>query len=115
MPMRSLRPCAQPGCPALVRDEPRCAACRRPRPSAAARGYNWKWAKASKAYLAQNPRCACGKDCCPDGCNRPSEVTDHKIPHRGDQRIFWDQGNWQPLAKVCHDRKTARTDGQFGR
>jgi 5-methylcytosine-specific restriction endonuclease McrA len=30
-------------------------------------------------------------------------------------RLFWDTGNWQALAKVCHDRKTAREDGAFGR
>jgi 5-methylcytosine-specific restriction endonuclease McrA len=27
-------------------------------------------------------------------------VVDHIIPHRGDQRLFWSQDNWQPL---CHD------------
>ena len=27
-------------------------------------------------------------------------VVDHITPHRGDQRLFWDRANWQPL---CHD------------
>jgi 5-methylcytosine-specific restriction protein A len=27
-------------------------------------------------------------------------VFDHKTPHRGDQRLFWDRANWQLL---CHD------------
>jgi 5-methylcytosine-specific restriction protein A len=27
--------------------------------------------------------------------------------------LFWDSSNWQAMAKVCHDRKTARQDGGF--
>ena len=33
-------------------------------------------------------------------------VVDHIEPHRGDKIKFWDRGNWQPLCKDCHDRKT---------
>ena len=36
----------------------------------------------------------------------PAIVVDHIIPHRGNQRLFWDMKNWQPLCKDCHDRKT---------
>lgn len=25
--------------------------------------------------------------------------------------LFWDEANWQPLCKPCHDQKTAREDG----
>jgi 5-methylcytosine-specific restriction protein A len=44
-----------------------------------------------------------------------AEVVDHKIAHRGDQALFWDQSNWQSMSKICHDKKTAREDGGFGR
>ena len=27
-------------------------------------------------------------------------VVNHKVPHRGDQALFWDRANWEPL---CHD------------
>lgn len=37
-------------------------------------------------------------------------VVDHIIPHRGDQKLFWDQRNWQSLCKQCHDRKTLTED-----
>ncbi|CQR75082.1 hypothetical protein SpAn4DRAFT_4446 [Sporomusa ovata] len=37
---------------------------------------------------------------------------DHIKAHRGDQVLFWDQSNWQPLCKKCHDKKT-RTADQF--
>ena len=30
-------------------------------------------------------------------------VADHKVPHRGDERLFWDPGNLQCLCKTCHD------------
>lgn len=30
-------------------------------------------------------------------------VCDHKLPHRGDERLFWDEANLQTLCKSCHD------------
>lgn len=33
---------------------------------------------------------------------------DHVVPHRGDQRLFWDElGNWQALCRNCGARKSA--------
>lgn len=40
----------------------------------------------------------------------PAEVVDHKIDHKGDPTLFWDQGNWQAMSKRCHDKKTRRTN-----
>ena len=31
-------------------------------------------------------------------------LVDHIKPHKGDLNLFWDQDNWQPLCKSCHDR-----------
>jgi 5-methylcytosine-specific restriction protein A len=39
----------------------------------------------------------------------------HRVPHRGDARLFWDQNNWQPMCTPHHNAKTAREDGGFGR
>ena len=77
------------------------------------RGYDARWQKARLAYLREHPLCEC------DGCKlagiiRPSEVVDHVIPHCGDQLLFWDERNWKAMAKSCHDRKTATSDGGFG-
>ena len=44
----------------------------------------------------------------------PATVVDHIIPHKGDMDIFWDEDNWQPLCKRCHDQKTATENGGFG-
>jgi 5-methylcytosine-specific restriction enzyme A len=30
-------------------------------------------------------------------------VVDHKLPHRGDSKLFFDASNLQSLAKQCHD------------
>lgn len=30
-------------------------------------------------------------------------VCDHKRPHRGDERLFWDRTNLQCLCSTCHD------------
>lgn len=68
------------------------------RPNANDRGYDSKWRRESKAFLAlpQNRFCACG-------CGRAADCVDHKTPHRGDMKLFWDRKNWQPLASSpCH-------------
>jgi 5-methylcytosine-specific restriction enzyme A len=75
------------------------------RPSSAARGYDRRWRKASKRFLAQHPLC---RECERGGRVVPATVVDHITPHRGDYGLLWDVGNWQPLCKRHHDRKTAR-------
>jgi 5-methylcytosine-specific restriction enzyme A len=81
--------------------------------SSSHRLYGHKWRLASKAYLVKHPWC---KACMADRWeHRAAQVVDHVKPHRGDIGLFWDSSNWQPLCKECHDRKTAREDGGFGR
>jgi 5-methylcytosine-specific restriction enzyme A len=83
----------------------------RERPSAARRGYGARWRRARAAFLAQHALCAI---CRARGRVVPATVVDHVVPHRGDQILFWDRGNWAPSCKACHDRKTAH-DGRWGR
>lgn len=87
----------------------------RQRGSSTARGYDYRWQQASKAFLRLHPLCQC--EGCQEGALRvrASTVVDHKIPHRSDPVLMWDQNNWQSMAKECHDSKTAREDGAFGR
>jgi 5-methylcytosine-specific restriction protein A len=82
----------------------------RERPNAAARGYNSKWRRARLAFLAQHPLCL---TCQARGRVVPATVVDHVVPHRGDQRLFWDEANWAAACKSCHDAKTAR-EGRWG-
>jgi 5-methylcytosine-specific restriction protein A len=115
------KPCVVSGCPELVehgrcpqhqRQRDRSADARRP--SAARRGYGARWDAARRAYLAQHPLCECD-ECRRTGELKASSVVDHIIAHRGDPRLFWDQSNWCAMSKTCHDRKTSRQDGGFGR
>ena len=70
-------------------------------------GYDAKWRRASKRYLQVHPVC---EVCQKDGRYVKATVVDYIIPPRGDQKLFWDRGNWQALCKRCHNRKTWRED-----
>lgn len=75
----------------------------RQRGSACKRGYGRKWQKARERYLSQNPLCV---ECIKQDVSTEATVVDHVIPHRGNDELFWDEGNWQALCKAHHDRKT---------
>ncbi|MGE8338123.1 HNH endonuclease [Pseudomonas laurylsulfatiphila] len=64
------------------------------------RGYGYKWQKARERYLRDHPLCVY---CARQGLTAAAGVVDHKVPHRGDQSLFWDESNWQSLCKPCHD------------
>jgi 5-methylcytosine-specific restriction enzyme A len=80
------------------------------RPSASTRGYGARWRRARLAFLARHPLCA---SCQAEGRVVHASVVDHVVPHRGNHDLFWDQRNWAPACKHCHDRKTAR-EGRWG-
>lgn len=112
MPRIPDHPCNHPGCPQLVpRGRKYCDVHSALHPeeirSAASRGYDRKWQRASKAYLHSHPLCA---ECQRHGRYVAATVVDHIVPHRGEQKLFWDESNWQPLCKRCHDQKTGRED-----
>ena len=118
MPYKLATPCKYPGCPNLT-TEGYCVAHKKEggggyddnRPSANARGYDYRWQKARLHFLRRHPLCA---ECQRAGRIEPSVVVDHIIPHRGDMTLFWDEDNWRALCKPCHDRCTALYDGAFG-
>ena len=112
MPRKPKMPCRQPGCPELV--EPGTLYCEKHLPlhpevtrPAGKRGYTRQWQKISRQYLQAHPLCA---ECMRQGRYKKANVVDHITPHRGDPRLFWDEANWQPMCKPCHDRKTLTED-----
>ena len=112
MPLKPKVPCKHPGCPELVSvGQKYCENHKALHPeeqrSAATRGYNSKWRRESKKFLELHPLCV---RCLEKGIATPATVVDHIIPHRGDQELFWDRSNWQPLCKKCHDHKTMTED-----
>lgn len=110
MPMKPKKPCKHPGCPLLTDDsycEFHLKLHANDRDSAYERGYSSRWQKVRKRFLAKYPLCA---ECERTGKLTPATVVDHIKPHRGDKALFWDENNWQPLCKKCHDRKTRTVD-----
>lgn len=112
MPMKPKHPCGHPGCPELVPSGVKY--CEKHKPlhpeeirSAESRGYDSRWQKARKRFLAAHPLCV---ECLKEGKYTKATVVDHIQAHRGDPELFWDERNWQPLCKFHHDQKTGRED-----
>ena len=119
MPIKPKRPCKYPNCPALV-DTGYCERHKKDYNKSKRNQNEWvelynttRWRKASKMFLNEHPLCECN-ECKSLGRLVSSQVTDHKIPHRGNLELFWDESNWTAMSKKCHDRKTAKEDGGFG-
>lgn len=122
MPRKPSRPCRNHSCPALTDDAsgycPKCLSFMRKqqdadRGTAAQRGYDSRWHRRSRQYLAEHPLCAECQKKTPPGVTAATLV-DHIIPHRGAMALFWDELNWQALCTECHNVKTAKEDGAFG-
>lgn len=114
---RAKHECFYPGCHELTIEryceKHRASNNKDRRESAFKRGYNSKWNRARRVFLIEHPTCEC-EECRKSGNPLPANVVDHIIPHRGDQKLFWDRKNWQAMNKRCHDKKTAQENGGFG-
>jgi 5-methylcytosine-specific restriction protein A len=121
-----VKPCAVPGCAALLAPGEAYCVVHRPairraadagrRGSQRARGYTWAWEKRRKLFLQLYPLCGMrpgGRPPVMSACHAGGRVTpatqvDHVVPHKGDQALFWDElGNWQALCASCGWKKTA--------
>ena len=71
-----------------------------------------RWKTLRKQFLREHPLC---EECKKNGVVEAATVVDHIKPHQGDEELFWDQNNWQSLCKQCHDQKTAKEDGRWGK
>ena len=111
MPYKPIMLCRHPGCAALVPAGQKYCEEHKPLHSkpAAERGYGYNWWKASKEFLVRHLMCMKCRD---KGNLMKATVVDHIIPYRGDQKLFWDQNNWQSLCKKHHDQKTSREDAR---
>ena len=112
MARKPMKPCNYPNCPNVtVKDY--CEEHSNYRQSKKSSLYNYQWRKARERFLVLHPFCEC--DECKRGKPQLATVVDHKIPHKGDKKLFWDQTNWQAMSEPHHNRKTARQDmGSWG-
>lgn len=82
---------------------------RKDKRSSSERGYGYKWRKAREGFLRNNPLC---EYCIADGKVEPATVVNHKVPHRGDQQLFWDRDNWAAVCKQHHDSTIAKEESR---
>lgn len=66
---------------------------------------NERWRKARKRFLRDNPLCV---ECRKQNLIVAATVVDHIVPHKGDERLFWDESNWGAKCAQCHNAKSAR-------
>lgn len=118
-PRKPQRPCSYPNCPELT-DDRYCDKHKKEvdnEYNKTSRPFKYlyntsRWRKARKLFLQDHPLC---EECKRNGVVKSATVVDHIEPHKGNGELFWNQSNWQALCKECHDRKTAKEDGRFGR
>lgn len=63
-----------------------------------------RWRKCSRDFRKRFPIC---QKCEAAGIIKPSQLTDHVRPHRGNEELFWDESNWAALCNQCHNKKSA--------
>ncbi len=80
------------------------------RGSARERGYSTRWDKTSKGYVKRNPLCL---GCAAVDRDEAATLTDHTIPHKGDNKLFWEPSNWQPSCDWHHNRVKQRLEQMF--
>lgn len=77
------------------------------RKSSTKRGYGWRWQNYRIRYLREHPLCA---DHRARGMLVAATVVDHKVPHRGNDELFWNPDNHQPLCAQCHSSAKQREE-----
>lgn len=85
---------------------------RRPdyRKTAPQRGYDWRWQKLRKAYVAEHPWC---EDCLLEGKHVPVHEVDHVIPFKSlDDPLRLDWHNCRSRCRPHHALKTHRDKRQ---
>lgn len=117
MPRRSKRPCAQPGCIALIDQGRYCETHRTSlldeRPSSSERGYGATWQRLRLIILRRDPIC---QD--PFGIHAtlhevaPSTDVDHIVAKRDGGQD--EESNLQGLCHSCHSHKT-KQQTEFGK
>jgi len=70
------------------------------RGTARERGYTSRWDREATVFKRNNPLCL---GCQAVGRTAAAVVVDHTMPHRGDQKLFWERANRQPSCKWHHD------------
>ena len=117
LPRKPLKPCRHPQCPELTEgnyceEHEREMEYKRMNSPYSKLYSTSRWQRLREYILTKEPLCV---ECKRKKRIRPATVVDHIKPHKGDEELFYDEGNLQGLCKSCHDRKTAKEDGRWKR
>lgn len=66
-----------------------------------------RWLKLRERVLTEQPLCVF---CLLSEEIEPATVVDHIKPHKGNEELFWDEANLQPLCKPHHDGDKQRME-----
>ena len=70
-----------------------------------------RWRRRKKAFLDDHPLCV-GY---PKGIHGDrivaADLPDHIEAHKGDEELFYNEDNWQPLCTACNSRKAVALEG----
>ena len=105
-----MKPCSEPGCPALTKHGGPCDAHRKRRwhqhqEKTAARGYGPAHRRWRKVVLARDPLCI---DCLAGGLQTPATDADHIDGDTFNRQI----DNGRGLCRKCHNRRTHGREGR---
>ncbi|AWV07218.1 HNH endonuclease signature motif containing protein [Marilutibacter maris] len=103
--LATLKPRVQPAPSRIATMQP--GSWRTGKQSSAARGYGYRWQQYRLRFLAEHPLCVM---CQAEGRVTAATIVDHKQPHRGDERLFWEPTNHQALCKPHHDGEKQREE-----
>lgn len=106
MKLRTLKPTLRAAPGSTLRTAPAAGSWRAGK-TTAERGYGGRWQRLRERFLRNNPLC---RFCERDGRIEVATVVDHIKAHEGSQELFWDETNWQPLCKPCHDSEKKRIE-----
>lgn len=63
-----------------------------------------RWQKLRMSVLVRDLFTCQMKGCGRIEADTSQLVADHKVPHHGDEALFWNENNLQCLCKPCHDK-----------
>jgi len=69
---------------------------------------NQRWRNLRKRFLDANPLCVKCKEM---GFVTVATTVDHKKPHKGNEKMFWDESNLQGLCSHCHSAVKKAEEG----
>ena len=69
-----------------------------------------RWQKLRMSVLVRDLFTCQWPDCGRIKADTSQLVADHRRPHRGDEALFWNEGNLWCLCKPCHDSAKQREE-----